>query len=223
MTKKFAFSSALAAATLGFCGLAQAQQAGTWLFRVGAMSIIPQVSSGDLTAPSVPGVKIDVDSSTTLAGGISYMLTDNWSLDVPLAIPPKHKIKGDGAISGSGEIGTTRVVPATMFLQYRFLEAQSTWRPYLGAGLTYARFYGEKGNGTLTAITDPGGSTTLSIKSEFAPTVQAGMTYSLTPQVYLDGWVGKTFLKVRSTLSTGQHIDTKLDPVIVGLSVGYRY
>jgi outer membrane protein len=223
MTKKFALSSALVAATLGFCGLAQAQQAGTWMFRVGAMSIIPQVSSGDLTAPSPTGVKIDVDKSTTLAGGISYMLTDNWSLDLPLAVPPKHKIKGDGTIAGSGEIATTRVVPATMFLQYRFREAEATWRPYVGAGLTYARFYGEKGNGTLTAITDPGGSTTLSIKSEFAPTVQAGMTYSLTPKIFLDGWVGKTFLKVRSTLSTGQHIDTKLDPVIVGLSVGYRY
>lgn len=223
MSKKFVISSAVAAASLALCGLAQAQQAGTWMFRVGAMSIIPKVSSGDLSAPSVPGVKIDVDSSTSLAGGISYMLTDHWSLDVPLAIPPKHKIKGDGAIKGSGEIGTTRVVPATMLLQYRFREAQATWRPYLGAGLTYARFYDETGNGTLTAITDPGGSTNLSIKSEFAPTVQAGMTYALTPRIYLDGWVGKTFLKVRSTLSTGQHIDSKLDPVIVGLSVGYRY
>src|SRR6218665_2561211 len=130
--KKTTFSSALVAASLGLCGLAQAQQAGTWMFRVGAMSIIPQVRSGDLSAPSVPGVQIDVDSATTLAGGISYMLTDNWSLDLPLAVPPKHKIKGDGAIAGSGEIGSTRVVPATLFLQHRFLEAQSTWRPYLG-------------------------------------------------------------------------------------------
>lgn len=222
--KKTSFLALALTATLAVPLAAQAQQAGTWLLRAGAMSIIPDVSSGELSAPSIPDVRIDVDAASSLAGGVSYMLTDHWSVDVPLALPFKHRIKGDGAIAGSGRIGSTKVLPATVFMQYRFREAQSTWRPYLGAGATYAHFFDETGNGTLTAITNPGGpGTRLDIDDKLALTLQAGLTYSLTPKVFLEGMVAKTFLKVRSKLSTGQTIDARLDPVTVGLYIGYRY
>jgi outer membrane protein len=203
---------------------AHAQQAGTWMVRGGVTSIIPQVKSETLSAPTVPNVRIDVDSATSFGGGVSYMLTDHWSLDVPLALGFKHKIRGADAIAGAGEIGTAKVLPATLFVQYRLREAQDTWRPYVGAGLTYAYFYDETGNGTLTGITNPGGpGTNLDIKNRFGFTVQSGMTYSLTPQVFLEGMLAKTFLKVRTNLSTGQTINARLDPVTVGLYVGYRF
>src|SRR5690349_20731849 len=115
--KKYSLTLAVAAAACGAALPAHAQQAGQWLLRGGVMSIIPVVSSGDLSAPTVPGAKIDVDAATTLAGGISYMLTDNWSVDVPLAVPLKHDINGDGSIAGAGEIGTTKVAPATVLAQ----------------------------------------------------------------------------------------------------------
>ncbi len=33
----------------------------------------------------------------------------------------------------------------------------------------------------------------------------------------------KTYLRNKNTLSTGQTIDTRLDPVSINLSIGYRY
>ena len=50
---------------------AQAQQAGARLARIGVTNISPQVSSGDLTAPCLPGTKIDVGDATQLSGGLT--------------------------------------------------------------------------------------------------------------------------------------------------------
>ena len=82
-TKLQWIAAALALAAVG----AQAQTSGRWMGRVGVTNINPQVSSGDLTAPSLPGTKIDVEDATQLSGGITYMLNDRWSIDVPLALP----------------------------------------------------------------------------------------------------------------------------------------
>jgi len=223
--KKFSRTLLSAVAlTAAACGTAHAQQAGQWLFRGGVMSIIPDVDSGDLSAPTVPGAKIDVEAATTLAGGISYMVTDNWSVDLPLAVPLKHKIKGDGTIAGSGEIGTTKVAPVTIFGQYRFFEANAAFRPYVGLGLTYALFYDETANGTLTGLTNPGSSgTTMKIKDRFGLTPQVGATYAFDEKWFVEGMLAKSILKTTTTLSTGQTIDTKLNPWTVGLYVGWKY
>ncbi|HVL44789.1 MAG TPA: OmpW family outer membrane protein, partial [Acidovorax sp.] len=87
-------AGAVAALALTLSGGAQAQTAGSWLVRAGATQISPQVTSGDLSAPSFTGTKVDVRADTQLAGGITYMLTDQWAVDVPLALPFKHDIMG---------------------------------------------------------------------------------------------------------------------------------
>src|SRR5438477_8968120 len=109
---------ALAAAALLATG-AQAQSAGSILVRVGATQITPHVKSGDLTAPSLPGTQADIKSASQLSGGITYMVTDNIAVDVPLALPFTHDIVGAGAISGVGKIGEVRALPITVLGQYR--------------------------------------------------------------------------------------------------------
>ncbi|MBP9894786.1 MAG: OmpW family protein, partial [Giesbergeria sp.] len=56
--------------------LVQAQSTGSLLVRGGFTQISPDVSSGNLTAPSFANTKVDVLSDTQLSGGITYMLTD---------------------------------------------------------------------------------------------------------------------------------------------------
>ena len=95
-------------------------------------------------------------------------------------------------------------------------------RPYLGAGMTYAKVYHETGTGTLSGLTG-GAPTTLSADSKLALTVQAGASFALNERWFLDAMVAKTFLKTRTTLSTGQTIDTKIDPVTLSVAIGYRF
>lgn len=211
-----------AASLLALGGVASAQTAGTWMLRAGVATIAPQVSSGDLTAPSFAGTKVDVLSATQIGGGVTYMLTNNIAIDVPLALPFKHDIVGDGAIKGVGKLGETQALPITVFAQYRFLDANAKFRPYAGIGLTYAKFFKEKGTATLSALTG-GHPTTLSIQSKAALTPQLGATYALNDKWFVDAFVSKTFLKNRTTLSTGQTIDVKLDPLSYGVHVGYKF
>jgi outer membrane protein len=214
----------LLAALSSLAGAAQAQSAGAWLGRVGVTRIAPDVTSGNLSAPSLPGTQSDVEAATQLSGGLTYMYTDHFAVDLPLALPFRHDLVGAGAIAGVGKIGDVKALPITLMAQYRFLEAQAPIRPYVAAGLTYAKFFGERGSGTLTALTNPGGTPTqLSIESRWGTTFQAGVTARINETWFVDASLSKTFLKTRNTLSTGQTLDIKLDPVTVSLGVGMRF
>ena len=92
-----------AAAALAACGLVSAQSAGSWLARVGVTHLSPDVSSGNLSAPSFPNTKVDSKSDTQLGGGITYMLTDNLAVDVPLATPFKHDLAQLGFVYNFNE------------------------------------------------------------------------------------------------------------------------
>ncbi|MEY2839699.1 MAG: hypothetical protein RJB60_1998, partial [Pseudomonadota bacterium] len=196
MNKNIAMRSGLSAvlclAACAASSVAQAQSAGTILGRIGVTSIMPQVQSGDLTKPSPPGTRIDVSNATGVGGGVTYIVNDHWSIDLPLGLPYESKIKGDGAIAGSGEIGKAKVLPVTVFGQYRFMEASARVRPYVGLGLTYANFMREQGNGTLTGLLNPGGTpVTLKIDDKWALTPQVGVTAFVTPTIFVEAMVAK--------------------------------
>ncbi len=215
----------IAAALITLSVGAHAQTAGTKMIRFGVNQISPQVISGNLTAPSFPNTKTDVSSDTQLGGGLTYMYTDNISIDLPLSLPFTHKLLGAGALAGAGQLGSVKALPITVFGQYRFNDPVAFFRPYVGIGLTYAYFYDETGSGALTAITNPGGGkpTTLSVGSKFALTPQVGFIYALNEKWTLDGSFNKTYLKNRTTFSTGQTIDTTLNPYTFSLGVGMRF
>lgn len=227
MKSKFCFAlsaiTALTALTLG--SAAQAQSQGSWLVRGGITQLAPQVTSGNLTAPSLTGVQSGVSNSTQYSGGVTYMLSNSVAIDLPLALPFKHNLYGTGSIAGVGKLGDTKAIPATLMVQYRFGEASGLFRPYLGLGVTYAKFDGEHATAVLSGLT--GGTplmpTTLSIQSKLAATMQVGASYKIDERWFVDGAFTRTPLKTRNTLSTGQTLDITLNPIGISLGVGMRY
>jgi len=209
-----------------FCALpAAAQTAGSVMIRAGATQINPNVDSGDLSPPSLPGTKASIRSDTRLSGGLTYMVTSNIALDLPLALPFTHEIDGDGAINGVGKIGEVKVLPIRLLAQYRFLAPDSMLRPYAGAGVTYAKHYKAQSTAALSVLTGgtPANPTTIEIKSKFAATVQLGASFAIDKRWFVDANVMHTFLKTRATLSTGQTLDMKVDPNSFSLAVGYTF
>ena len=203
---------------------ALAQKAGSWSASIGFTQIAPSVDSGNLSAPSLPGTKVDVKNNTQPTGAINYMMTDNIALHLPLGLGFKHDIVGAGAIAGVGKIADTKALPITLIGQYRFMEANAQFRPYVGAGLSYVKFFKEHGTATLTAITNPGGpATTLRFESRLAPTIELGGVFNINEKWYVDLSYTKTFLSTRGTLSTGQTLDTKLNPSGYTFQVGYKF
>lgn len=214
-----------ATAALLWTPAAQAQSAGAWLLRAGATQIRPNVVSGNLSAPSLAGTTADIEPNSQISGGVTHMLTDHWALDLPFAVPFTHDLVGTGAIAAVGKIGDTHVVPATLLGQYRLGAAEAPVRPYLGAGLTYANFYKERSTAALSGVTggSPDNPTTFKVKSKFALSVQVGVSVALKNQWFIDASLVHTFLKTRSTLSTGQTLDATLNPDVISVGLGYRF
>jgi outer membrane protein len=217
--------SLAAMAAVALCGSAWAQKAGSFTASVGVTQIAPVVDSDNLTAPSLPNTKVDVSSSTRFTGAVNYMLTDHIAVHIPLGFGFKHDVTGAGAIAGVGKLAETKALPITIIGQYRFMDANASFRPYIGAGFTYVKFYKEKGTSVLTAITAPGSSvpTTVSFESKQTPTIQLGGTINLNEKWYLDLSYTQTFLNTRGTLSTGQTINVSLNPNGYTAQVGYKF
>jgi len=212
-------------ATLACATLAQAQTAGTWMVRAGGTALTPNVSSGDMSSPSLAGSKSSVSSSSRLSGGLTYMVSDNLAIDLPVAVPFQHDISGDGAVAGAGKLAEVKAAPATLLAQWRFMEPTASFRPYLAAGITYAAFYNARGTSTLTAITggSPSNPTTLTIDSKWAATFGVGASFAIDKQWFVETCYTYTFLRTRANLSTGQTQDITLNPSTISLTVGYKF
>lgn len=213
------------AAAMTASAAVSAQSAGTWLVKAGLNQITPKVDSSDMTPSGLPGTKMDVASDTQPIFTAGYMYSDNVSVELALGLPYKHDLIGAGAIRGTGKLGTVEALPPTVFVQYRFLQAQSKFRPYAGLGLTYAYFQKETGSGGGTALTNTGSAvpTTFKVDAAWGITPQIGVTYALSDRWFADLCVTKTYLKTTAHYSTGQTIDLKLDPVAVSIAVGYQF
>ena len=223
--KKHSIASALVAtAALCGAGAAQAQVAGQVMVKLGWNKIMPKVKSDDLTAPSLPGSKIDIKSASALFFTATYMITDDISVEALGGLPYKHDVVGAGSVSGVGKISSIHQISPTVLLQYRFMSADSPFRPYIGAGPTFAKFYGSKGSAALTAVTNPGGPpTTVGGDTEWGSTIEAGANYKIDKHWFVDAAFLKTFIKTRAPLSTGQVAKATLNPVSINASIGYTF
>jgi outer membrane protein len=208
-----------------WCSGANAQSARTWFLKGGINTITPVVSSGDLSASSLPGTRVDVKSATSLIVTATYMVTDNVSVEAYGGLPYEHEVVGAGALANVGKLGTVKQVSPTVFAQYRFMQAESVFRPYIGLGVTYAYFYGEEGSAALTALTNPGSDipTRLKAESAWGLSPQVGLNLKINSKWFIDASIVKTFLKTTNSLSTGQSVEVKLDPVSINASLGYRF
>ena len=91
-----------------------------WEVKVGINKISPRVDSGDLSAPSLPGTKIDVGPASAPIATVRYSVTNNIGVEFFGGLPYTHKIMGKGAVAGVGQIGEAKQISPTTIVQYRF-------------------------------------------------------------------------------------------------------
>ena len=220
-----ALAVAVAAVTLGASGSACAQSAGTWSVAAGINDIAPHGSSGALSAPSIPDSTTKVSSDAQPLVDVSYMVTDNFAVEFGLGTPYKHNLSGSGSLQGAGQLGTMKQLPPTVFGQYYFMPAESAFRPYVGLGITYAMFYDEQGSGTLTAISNPGGTpATFTVDNKWGVTPELGLSYAFNKQWFINGMIGKTFISTKVNLNPGgQSATATLNPEVASVVIGYRF
>jgi outer membrane protein len=201
---------------------------GDWLLKGGATMVSPKSGNlrlGDLGEVPDVGVvtdaSLEVDDGTSFGFTVTYMLTDNWGVELLAAVPFKHDIKLSAVIDGvkdSGKIAETKHLPPTLSLQYHFLPDQM-FSPYLGAGINMTLFSGEK----IASVLADGLS--LDTSTGFAAQVGADVNFSDAWFVNLDiryiDISTKAKIKVEGEwLPLG---NVSIDPIVYSLMLGYRF
>lgn len=194
---------------------------GDWLVRVRGIGVLPTSDSGGIS-PDLLGGSLEAQASYVPELDITYMATDNIGFELILATS-NHDIDGKGTIAGLGKAADTWLLPPTLLAQWHFLP-KGKIRPYVGAGINYTITYGENASASLENAL--GGPTTVDLGNSFGWAVQAGVDFEVAENWFVNVDVKYIDVNVDAEFRTGsttRTADVGLDPIVVGLGVGYRF
>lgn len=173
---------------------------GDWLARVRVIRIDPTASS------SLAG--LDVSSETAPEIDLSYFLTDHVALEL-IATDKRFGVSLNGA-----SLGSLKLLPPTLTIQYHFRPAES-FRPYVGAGVNYTRFH----DASLSA-----GGTPLSVdNSSWGGALQAGFDVAVSKNMVINVDVKKIYIDTDVKAAGATLTNLKIDPVVFGAGVGWKF
>lgn len=179
-----------------------AAQESPWLVRARAVNL----NMANEASSSLSSLGLTVNDKTIGEVDVSYFFNKNVAAELILTLPQNQGVYSNGA-----SIGNFKHLPPTLTLQYHFTDLNG-FKPYVGAGVNYTKITGDH-------LTSP---YSLDSKS-YGAALQAGVDVPLTKQVSLNFDVKKVYIQT-DVYSGGAKAGTlKLDPVLVGVGVGYRF
>ena len=197
------------------------------------LNISPDVSGNQVMAagsPLVPPAGIDVDDGYSLGVDITYMVNDNFGVELMLDTSSKHDIKGTGNLAGV-DVGDVTVLPPSLIAVWHFMPKNNI-RPYAGAGLNYTMFFSESTTGqftsTIDAVAGPGvTSTGLSVDDTLSLIAQVGVDIDINKDWYVSFDAKYIDLDTTATVKVNgvdtATIDFDLNPLILGVGVGTSF
>ena len=194
---------------------------GDWLVRLRGIGVLPTAKS-DGISPDLTTGQLKAQPTGMPEIDITYMATQNIGLEL-IAATTHHNVDGKGAIAGLGKVADTWLLPPTLLVQWHFLP-KSTVRPYVGAGINYTITYGENASSSLEAAL--GGPTSVRLGNSVGWAVQAGVDVDVAPRWFVNFDVKYIDMSVDADITTNgfrRTTNVDINPVIVGLGVGYRF
>jgi outer membrane protein len=205
MKKTLLAAAALCALTSGAAMAQNYPQDGKWMVRARAVHL-------DSANKDSTGLDLSVNNKMIPELDISYFFTPNFAAELILTYPQKHDVRAGGA-----EIGSLKHLPPTLLAQYHFTNL-GAFKPYVGAGINYTRFSSVKFDPAVDAALNPSVK-----KNSFGPALQIGFDYALDKNWSINFDVKKVYIKT-DVRSFGTKVGTfKVDPVLVGVGLGYRF
>lgn len=205
MKKTLLAMAAVAALTSGAAMAQTADAAGPFMVRVRAVHIDSQ--NKDST-----GLGLSINNKWIPEVDVSYFFTPNFAAELILTYPQKHDLR-----AGGDKIGSLKHLPPTLLAQYHFTN-MGAFKPYIGAGVNYTRFSNVRFDPAVAAALSP------SIKkNSWGGALQVGFDYALDKNWSLNFDIKKVYIST-DVYSAGNKVGTfKVDPVLVGVGVGYRF
>ncbi len=200
MKKKALTAIVLASTLLAGNAFAQATE-GSWMVRVRAVNLTS--ANTDNT-----GLGLSVNNKTFPELDVSYFINKNVAVELILTVPQEHTV--NSTVVGS-DIGTLSQLPPTLLVQYHF-DAPG-FKPYVGAGINYTKF-------SSVNLTVPGADID---RDSFGAAVQVGVDIPLSGNMVLNFDLKKVYIGTDVSLNGANLGSFKVDPVLFGMGVGWRF
>ena len=193
---------AVCALGMGVVNNANAFEPGDFLVRVGATYISPKSNNHPV---------VEVKSGASASINFTYMMTDIWAIEVLAAYPFKHDIH----LRGGPKVGSTKHLPPTVNLQYRF-NPEDKFQPYVGFGLNYTKFFSEKTTGALEG-------TKLSLGDSWGLGGQVGFDVMLSDSMFLNFDTRYIRIKTKARLDGLSIGNVDISPWVFGGHIGFKF
>jgi outer membrane protein len=191
---------------IGLLSVNAMAQESPWLVRARAVYVDPANKSAPVAGAGAAD-RIHVSTKTIPELDVSYFFTPNIAAELILTYPQKHDVMLDGA-----KIGSFKHLPPTLTAQYHFLPG-ATINPYVGAGVNYT---------LLSKVNLLGGAASLEHDS-VGLALQAGVDFKLDKNFSINLDVKKVQIRSDVNIGGSRASDVKVDPLLIGVGVGYRF
>jgi outer membrane protein len=183
---------------------AQDFKEGDWLVRARAVHL-------DSANKDTSGLGLSVNNKWLPEVDFTYFITKNVAAELILTVPQKHTLSSNGS-----PIATLKHLPPTLTLQYHF-DAPG-FKPYVGAGVNFTRFSSVNFDPAVVTALHPSID-----KNSWGAALQVGVDIPLAKDMYLNVDVKKVFIRT-DVYSSGAKIgEFKVDPVLFGIGLGWRF
>ena len=228
MKNRNVLSMAISAALLLGASAATAHEKGDFIVRAGLASVQPGSGNGplELNGVAIANSFAEVEDDESLGITATYMLTDNWAIELLASTPFEHDTTADTGALGLGVVnaGSTKHLPPTLSVQYFPMESSSAVQPYVGLGVNYTLFFSEEASSTLQGAVAPA---TLDIDDSIGIAAQVGVDYNIDDHWLVNAGIWYADIDADATFQLeGVGALTKkvdIDPIVYMISVGYKF
>lgn len=181
---------------------------GDWFVGLKVLHLAPDEKS----VVSIGG-EAKVASDTVPEIDLRYFLTDNLSLETMIGVA-EHSVSAVGTALGDLDLGSTKVLPPTITLQYHFNNGRR-FSPYIGIGLNYTFFVDH----------DPGDALDVSYQNGFGSVLNLGFDYFIGKNNYFNIDIKKYAISTDVVIDAGSAgtADAAVDINPLAVSVGYGW
>jgi len=199
--------------------------------RVGYYYVTYDTHADNIHGPFVPaGVNLKVQDVATPYFAYVRRLTSHFGVELAVGAPPLTKTEGKGpaklgSVPYNGQVITTaRWLAPTLLLTYSFFDESVRFRPYVGAGVNYTKFYSRQSTAAGDAAS--GGPTSVNLPTSVGPAFTLGLSYRITQHFSLYGSLSASEVDSKLTATTAgvtrtSHIS--FGPRAAVLAAGYSF
>jgi outer membrane protein len=149
---------------------------------------------------------LSIDNKSFASIDFSYFFNKNLAAELALTTDQKQRVFANGT-----DIGSFKHLPPTLLMQYHFTDFEG-FKPYIGGGVAYTRFSG---------VSLPPGVTLDS--HSWGTAFQVGVDFPIDKNWSINLDVKKTYIRTDVYADGSSLGRLRVDPMLLGVGIGYRY